>query len=186
MDNITYDTIRALYLFVPAFLANMAPVLAAYFGMLECLNVPIDLNSKWRTMPLFGPHKTFRGFAVGIFFGILTAYTQFFLYQYPLFRDISYLDYTLYSPFVIGFLAGFGALFGDLIKSFFKRRFHIASGKPFFPFDQWDLVIGAYIFLSFYIVFPFSYLIILLIITPILHLASNFVGYKLGLKDVWW
>lgn len=186
MDQILFKTMRALYLFSPAFIANMAPVLAAHFKLLPYFDRPIDGNRLLFGLPLFGSHKTYRGFIVGIVAAIFTVYVQNILNHYPFFERLSFIDYQHFSLVLLGFLAGFGALFGDLLKSFIKRRLGIDSGRPFFPFDQWDLVVGSYVLLIVYVPIPADYLLILLIITPFLHLAANMIAYQLGLKEVWW
>jgi CDP-2,3-bis-(O-geranylgeranyl)-sn-glycerol synthase len=40
----------------------------------------------------------------------------------------------------------FGAIFGDLIESFIKRRLKIPSGAPFTPRDQTDYIVGMIVF----------------------------------------
>ena len=85
-----------------------------------------------------------------------------------------------------------GALLGDIVKSFFKRRIGFDRGAMLPVADQLDFVAGAW--LLTYIIdpswmttnFTLGVIITVLIITPVLHLATNVVGFKLGKKDVPW
>jgi CDP-2,3-bis-(O-geranylgeranyl)-sn-glycerol synthase len=87
---------------------------------------------------------------------------------------------------LFGFLAGFGAIFGDLLKSFFKRRVGIRSGGAWPVFDQLDFIIGFFAF-TYLIVWPMPEVVItIMLITLILHPLTNIVSYLLGFKKVWW
>ena len=44
-------------------------------------------------------------------------------------------------------LLAVGALLGDLVKSFFKRRFGKERGSKWPVADQYDLVVGAFVLL---------------------------------------
>ena len=79
-----------------------------------------------------------------------------------------------------------GALGGDALKSYFKRKKGIQSGQPWFPFDQIDLILGAIICTLPFYKLPLIETLLILIITPFLHFATNFISYKLKIKDVWW
>ena len=95
-------------------------------------------------------------------------------------------------PLMVIFTLPVGSLAGDLIASFFKRRLNIARGQALPLIDQLDFVFGAWvltiIFDSSWFFDNFVLLIIIatLILTPILHLLFNIVGYKLGVsKEPW-
>ena len=117
MDSLFMLILKSMYLMLPAYFANMAPVIVKKINIFD---YPVDFNKKFGKKPLFGKHKTFRGFIFGIVFAITIAYVQFRLAEADSFWSISILDYEKWL--LIGFLMGFGALSGDLIKSFFKRR----------------------------------------------------------------
>ena len=88
----------------------------------------------------------------------------------------------------------FGALFGDIIESFFKRRIGKNRGENWIPFDQLDFIVGVLIFsfimaffLQFFQVtcnnwfianFTIGHILTLLILTPFFHLFANFVHRK--------
>lgn len=171
--------IQALYFFLPAYCANMAPVVAHKLRL--PFGQPISLK-------YFGEHKTWRGFIVGFLAALVILYIQkLFLIQNSIIAtDISILDYKNISMFLYALAFGLGALIGDLVKSFFKRRLNKKPGTPWIPFDQIDFVVGAIIFLYPLYQIDIKILLILLVITPILHLLTNIFGYQLGLKRAWY
>jgi len=178
--------LRCLYFMLPAYLANMAPVFAQKLGVLKFLARPVDGGKTWKGKPIFGAHKTWRGFVVGILAAIVTAWLQGFFYSWNSFRAISFIDYSTVNLWTLGFLFGFGALFGDLVKSFFKRRINLAPGAPWIPFDQLDFVVGALIFVA-PIYFPsWPAVVVILLVSFILHVLTNNLGYLLKIKNTRW
>jgi len=178
--------LQCLYFMLPAYLANMAPVFALKFGVLKILDKPIDGGHQMAGKPIFGDHKTWRGFVAGVAAAIAIAWLQYFLYAIPVFQKISLLDYSGANIWLLGFLLGFGALFGDLVKSFFKRRVNLAPGAPWIPFDQIDFVLGALIFAA-PVYFPsWPAVIFILLFSPVLHIATNNIGYLLRVKNTRW
>lgn len=166
------------WFFLPAGIANMAPSL---FARLPFLETPIDFNKKLDGKPIFGPHKTYRGFLVGIVFAILTVYLQKWLQ--PHLENYSLVDYGSINILQLGFLLGFGALFGDLIKSFFKRSVDIPSGHSWVPFDQIDWILGAILFSALIVDFKPSEIVAAIILFGLLHPLVNLTGYALKVKN---
>jgi CDP-2,3-bis-(O-geranylgeranyl)-sn-glycerol synthase len=175
--------LTCMYVALPAIVANMLPSLTRNIPF---LNIPIDFNKTWNNKPICGDHKTYRGFFFGVLGAIFITYIQSRLYAYPLFQKISFFDYSTTSFWLIGFLIGFGVLFGDLVKSFFKRRVNVKPGDTFFPWDQLDLVIGALVFISFIKIPSWQMVIFYLIVGPLLHIFFNHLGFWLGLQKVKW
>ncbi|MBD3312851.1 CDP-archaeol synthase [Candidatus Woesearchaeota archaeon] len=178
---------QALYFMLPAYAANMAPVL--FKSTFKPLAKPIAPKIKLRGKSLFGAHKTFRGLLVAGIAGILVFLLQEWLYNLPLFQSISLFDYdSMFQAYSVlpGFLLGFGAIFGDLIESAVKRQLDIKPGAKFMPWDQIDFVIGSLIFLAVLYVPSWQVVLIILVLTPALHIAANHLGYYLKLKKVKW
>lgn len=171
------DFIKIIWFFLPAGVANMSPVI---FKFVNFLNYPVDFNKQIKNKPIFGPHKTYRGIFFGVIASILFVFIQGLIY--PGTKAISLIDYSSANFIFLGFLLGFGALFGDLIKSFFKRQFNIDSGKPWVPFDQIDWILGAVVFTGFYVKLSLSQIIFAVIIFGVFHPLINLLGYFLKIK----
>ena len=184
MENILYYALKIVYLLLPGIFANMAPVLVK--NVFKSLAIPVDCNKTFRGKRVLGDHKTVRGFLFGILFSIIIAWIQTILYDFSFFRTISILPYSSSNFALLGFLMGFGALFGDSVKSFFKRRLNVEPGKPFFPWDQLDAPLGGIIFVSFVYQLSFSLIIGVIVVSLILHLLIRTIGYYTGLNKERW
>jgi CDP-2,3-bis-(O-geranylgeranyl)-sn-glycerol synthase len=174
--------LKTFYFMLPAYFANMAPV--AVKDYFKPLAVPLDFNKKFKGKRILGSHKTLRGLLAGIVVGIIIAFIQFQLLKIPFFAGISLLDYNKWVS--IGVLMGAGALIGDMIKSFFKRRVNIKPGGRWIPFDQLDYVIGALVFISVVYIPSLSVIITALILSFLLHIIANHLAYYLGIRKVKW
>ena len=173
-----------MYLLLPALIANLAPPL---FKKVPFLAYPVDFGLKWKGKPILGPHKTFRGFFFGILVAILVCYVQKVLFSgCDWCRSLSILDYSGMNFLLFGFLMGFGALFGDIVESFLKRRRGIKSGRPWIPWDQLDFVIGSLLFLSIVFIPSWQTILFLIIVVPILHIITNHIGFYLGINKSKW
>lgn len=169
---------QALWFILPAGIANICASLSRYVPI---LNYPVDFGKSWRGKRIFGDHKTWRGIILGILFGLLTFWLQQYLYQFDFFENLSLTDYSQ-QTWVFGFLLSSGAVWGDVARSFFKRRVNIAPGKSWFPFDQIDYTIGALVAISF-VYFPGWGLSLLIIgFGLLLHILFNLIGYVLKLQ----
>ncbi len=168
--------INGLWLIIPAYCANLFPVLMKG-------KIPIDFKKKFVDgHRLLGDGKTLEGFFSGIIFGslmgILQIYLQPFMGQFYVFQfQHSLLTVILLSS---------GAIVGDLIGSFVKRRFGLERGAPTPILDQLDFLIFSLAVVSIIISIEFSWVIFLLIITPLLHYSSNLFAFMLKLKDKPW
>jgi len=163
---------------LPAYIANATPVFFSRVKMGRILDAPVDLGRMADGKRIFGNHKTVKGFLFGTLFGVLTSVAQFYLFNWN--------EYSFYSAVLIGFLLGFGALVGDSVKSFFKRRRNIKAGKSWPIFDQIDYALGALVFVSIAVELSWEAVIVILIASPLLSFISNIAGYFLKLKKVWW
>jgi CDP-2,3-bis-(O-geranylgeranyl)-sn-glycerol synthase len=168
--------IEELYFALPIYIGNMMPVFAR---KIPFLNYPI--NKK-----LFGSHKTVRGYISAIIAAIIIFYIQLYLYDISFFRKISLINYNQENIFLLGFLSGFGAITGDLIKSFFKRKKGIKPGHKWVPFDQLDFMAGALILLYPFVKLTLTSMSILILLTPFLHVLTNHIGYFLKIRETKW
>jgi CDP-2,3-bis-(O-geranylgeranyl)-sn-glycerol synthase len=178
------DILFVIWFFLPAGLANMAPIFAAKLPALRRLNFPLDCYFTFRGKRIFGSHKTVRGFISGVIVGILTVYLQVFLYTtVPLLKTFISVNYNTINPMLLGLLASSGALAGDAVRSFFKRQMDIAPGKSWFPFDQIDYVIGGIVLTACYIRLTILQYLLLFVIWFFIHPLATLVGYWLKLKN---
>jgi CDP-2,3-bis-(O-geranylgeranyl)-sn-glycerol synthase len=180
LDFIYIPLISAFWVMLPAYLPN--PVAALCGG-----GLPVDLGRNYSDgKRIFGDGKTYRGLAIGILAGILIGLLQ--IWSAGQF-GLAYLPrQTLLSITLLST----GALLGDLVKSFFKRRYGKERGANWPVADQYDLVAGAFVLLVLFdwpwlvAIMTIPILIVILILTPILHRAMNILGYLVKVKEVPW
>lgn len=176
MNPIIETVIVAIWLMLPAYVTNAS---AAFFGG----KTPIDGGIFWGKNRLLGEGKTYEGFLKGFSCGFLFGiFQQLFLNSFGLF------------PFflVTLFCLSAGAMLGDIVASFIKRRLGLKRGAPLPLVDQLDFVGGAWLLLFLFArdwfieAFSLDVIIAVIIITPLLHLLTNYVGFKIGKKKVPW
>lgn len=176
-----FFALQALFFAIPIMVANMAPVLAK---VVPFLNRPIDGGRLYKGQPILGSHKTWRGLIAACLGGMAAIYAQAaYVQAYP-HSALPLIDYRQPGIYLVGFLMGFGAIVGDAVKSFLKRRVGKPSGAAWPPFDQIDFVIGGLLFVWPLARIPLSAVFLLLILIPIGHLLTNRIAFALGLKEV--
>src|SRR5512143_294758 len=176
------DMPAVLYFFVPAYIANMSPVLVQRW--FSALAVPIDGGRTFRGQRVLGDHKTWRGLLAGIAVGPLVLGLQVLAYRAGYLRDVALIDYADCSLW-LGALMGAGAGVGDAVKSFFKRQIGIRPGASWIGFDQLDFFAGAYAFASpLYVAPPLT----TLACTPVVFVGSiavTAIAAWLNMKESW-
>lgn len=173
------DYVQLLLFILPAYVANGVPVL--FSG-----RTPIDLGQthddghRW-----FGPGKTFRGFVAGTVVGTLCG--VLLSWYWP--DALPFLKFEEKAG--LSFLLAFGAMSGDLIGSFLKRRMKVPSGGKIRFLDQIPFVLVALVLAV--LAFPalavqvgwwgFAFLVVF---TFVIHKTVNYAAFRLGLKRVPW
>jgi len=156
MDQIVALVRDALWLVLPAYFANAAPVI---FGG----GPPLDGGRTWKDgRPIFGKHKTVRGFISGVLLGTVVGAAQ--------------------KRTLAGFLMGLGSMLGDAAGSFIKRRLDLRPGDQAPGLDQLGFILVALV-----IVYPLErpttdVLLTAVLVTPFAHVVANAVAVLLGLK----
>ncbi len=178
--------ISSFYFFLPAYLNNMTPPLVKKVGILKFLGKPIDGNKQFWGKPILGSHKTWRGVVSGFTVGMLTLFVQVWLYRFDSIQRIALFDYQKINILFFGTLLCGGAIFGDLLFAFFKRRLKLKPGTKFLPFDQINYVVGAAIFLTPFYKVDSVVWFTLLIFSFFLHIIINRIGYHLNLHKAKW
>ena len=100
----------------------------------------------------------------------------------PVLKNFALIDYADF-PVWFGFLQGAGAILGDLVKSYYKRKSGIKPGEPWLFWDQIDFVIGGIVLGFLWYVPPAGSVAVLLAASPILHALVNYIGYLLKIKE---
>jgi len=180
-DAFAVFLLKCFYLMLPAYFANMAPVMIRKINL---FSYPVDFNKRLGNKPVFGKNKTFRGLVFGIAFAVVVAYIQHSFYDANFFRGVSFFDYKNWLLF--GFLMGSGALIGDLVKSFFKRRLGIKPGERFIPFDQTDFVIGSLLLIMPVFSLTLGIFAASLLLSFVLHIITNHLAFYLKVRNEKW
>ena len=172
----------AMWVMFPAYIPNNVAVLAGG-------GRPIDAGRSWGDRRILGDGKTWRGTIVGIIAGIGVALVL--NVANPVVSDSLGVAFPSFSwGIIIGF--PLGALLGDMAASFLKRRTGRERGAAFPGVDQYDFLVMALLVGSLtdwqwmQEVFTWQLLLIVLVLTPVLHVGTNIVAYRLGLKNEPW
>lgn len=179
-----YDLLTAWWFFLPAGIANMAPMFISRAPWFRDMNAPIDGGRSWRGKRLLGDNKTWRGLLAGGASGVVVYALQVWLVA-AVSELAAYMQTWMYVPALIvplGLLLGFGALVGDAVESFFKRQKGIPSGMAWTPFDQIDFIIGAAIFALPFVLFNWTVYVWAVTLWCVIHFATTFIGWKIGMK----
>lgn len=173
---------------IPAYLANGS---ALVFGG----GTPMDFGKNaWDNRRLIGDGVTWRGMIGAGLFGMLIGGLLGYLstlgfctsYFNLLAGNLTFTANPILQGLIIGFLLGFGALIGDAIGSFIKRRLNFERGKAVPLLDQLDFVVVSLIFASFVVDISLEMLLCILILSVFFHLGANILAYAIHLKDVWY
>jgi CDP-2,3-bis-(O-geranylgeranyl)-sn-glycerol synthase len=167
------EVFKAVFFALPTFLANATPLI---FGG----GLPMDFRKNWFDKKrILGDNKTIRGFAAGFIGGFLLGIFTMWLLNVQ-------IEAGLDIPLTNGFLQGLGAVTGDVVGSFIKRRLKIPSGGSLIIMDQIGFLVFGLAFARIDTVFPPHYWLIVIPLGVVVHFAANAVGYTMGWKDVWW
>ncbi len=177
----------AFWFLLPAYVAN--PMAVVFGG-----GTPMDFGRSLRDgRRILGDGKTWRGLAGGIASGFLLGLVLTLLGSLADPR-LSFGDW----PWVLGVivLLSLGALLGDILGAFVKRRLGLPRGAKAPGLDQYDFLLGAFLLLLLFA--PGWWLarywtgeavwglLFVIVITPVLHRAVNIVGYRMGKKHEPW
>lgn len=169
LANAALHVVRLLYFMAPAYATNMAPPFVRYW---KGWNRP--LSRRW-----LGQHKTVIGVGLGVLAAVAVTFVQS---RIPWSGGlVSYHDWA-----GLGLRFGVGAMAGDALKSFAKRRRGIAPGAPWIPWDQLDFALGALMLVWGRAPLAWVDVATILVATVAGHILVNHIGYWLGIRDVKW
>lgn len=178
------DAFTSIWFFLPAGAATAAAIFAARLPGLRQFSQPLDFGRTLQGRPVLGSHKTWRGLAAGVVLAAFVVWLErLSVHNTPALRDL--IDPEALQPplLVLGPLLGIGALGGDAVKSFFKRRRGTPPGHSWVPFDQIDYIVGAGLVSVPVVRLPLAVYLWALVLWTIIHFVSSYIGYLVGLKD---
>ena len=184
IQMILVTCVLTLYFILPAYFSNGA-------GLVFGGGMPVDFGKSDKNgVRWIGDGVTWKGLIGGTLIGIITGIIQGLVAPYILSNFGQFITTPIITNvskgILIGFLLGFGALLGDALGSFLKRRIGIGRGQPAPILDQLDFLIVALILVSFVVKLDWLFIILAIVLTLIIHLLANTIAYLLGLKDVWY
>ncbi len=205
--------ILVLWLYLPGYLANTGAMLGGKW-IPELTGIPIKSIDGGRTMSdgnrILGDGKTWNGlFGAVVVAGFLGMFTHWIGSSRDVYDGSVFLDPLAWSnsgdwfwiggewgtAFFVGAMLGLGCMVGDCLGSFIKRRRGmkregtVSSSAPLLdtlPFAICTFLLGLLLFSDALVgdsvlIKPMLWVLIL---TPVIHRATNIFGYKLGLKEV--
>jgi hypothetical protein len=151
----------------------------------------IDQGHTFRSKPIFGENKTWRGFvfmipATGMSFLLLHATMQMALAE-----KLQLWPLTISEYFLLGCWTGLGFMAIELPNSFAKRQLNIVPGGPArshrvrntcFILDQIDSIAGGLLAVWIFVPVPLISALSLLLLGGVAHYVFNAVLMHLGLR----
>lgn len=127
---------------------------------------------------LLGDGKTVEGLVSGVSAGLAAAFLLYTLLP------------RVYRGFLEGGLMPIGAMAGDILGSFLKRRLGLERGGSAPVLDQLGFLLMA-LLLAWLPYGPPGWadpltLLLLLLVTALLHISTNALAYLAGLKEKWY
>jgi len=185
------SALAVLWVLLPAYVANAIATVPRGRG------APMDFGRVWPRdgRRILGPSKTWSGFLfagfVALPVGLLEAWL--ILLAPPNLQLVPRLAPSVLAAVPVVAILTFGAMTGDALGSFLKRRLDRPSGARTIFLDQLPFVlvpiaIGAVVYPGLFVGTFASWeaVLWLLVYTLGLHAAFNYVGYWVGLKKVPW
>ncbi|MCC6017666.1 MAG: CDP-2,3-bis-(O-geranylgeranyl)-sn-glycerol synthase [Candidatus Verstraetearchaeota archaeon] len=159
------EVAACIWKILPAYIANASPLVITRNRKCH----PLDFNKKFiDKRPILGSGKTIEGFIAGIIMGGIVGALQ-----------------TPNNP-IRAFTLSLGAMLGDSIGSFIKRRFNIERGKPAPLLDQLMFILVAMLLSYKFETYTLQDIVVIIAITIPLHVVTNKIAYILGIKKVPW
>ena len=185
------SALAVLWLLLPAYAANALATLPRGVGP------KMDGGRLWRSdgRPVLGPSKSWSGFLFGGFVAMPICLLEAWLILLapPNLQLVPKLAPSVAAAIPLAAILTFGAMTGDALGSFVKRRLGRPSGARTVLLDQLPFVlvpiaVGLAVYPALFLdVFANVWGILwLLVYTLLLHTVFNWIGFQVGLKKVPW
>ncbi len=191
LEPIVASALAVLWVLLPAYIAN------AFATIPRGVGPPMDFGRVWSRdgRRVLGPSKTWSGFLFAGFaampFGLFEAWL--ILLAPPSWKLVPEFAPSLLAAVPVVALLTFGAMGGDALGSFLKRRLGRESGSRTIFLDQLPFVLvpialGLALYPGLFLATFASWeaVLWLVVYTLGLHAGFNWIGFKLGLKKVPW
>lgn len=177
--NLFFALLKGLWIILPAYAANAS----APFANGE---KRMDFGKKLGGKGIFGAGKTWEGFFLAVLVGTVVGGLEILSWSYL--NQVTLIEGFSLSRLSIEivFSVSAGAMLGDLVASFFKRRAGLERGAKAPLLDQLDFLAGGFLATGFFLDLELATVLTVVVITPALHFLSNLIGHKLGAKEVPW
>lgn len=143
--------------------ANGVPLFAKrFFG--EATNRALDGGARWHGKPVFGPSKTIRGIA--------TAFVA-----------TPVVALLLGLPALIGLIVALGAMAGDLISSFVKRRLGMPSSSQAPGLDQIPESLLPALLVTLVLPITALDIIVTVLVFMIFEVVLSRILFQIGFRD---
>ncbi len=179
MTDILQIILAAFWFIAPAYATNAFPPLLRG-------KKPLDIGKSWKGKRIFGDSKTIEGTFGGIFFGVAFGLFQLFLQSRPEGPGVMEAFGIVPLNLALILVLSIGAMSGDLIGSFIKRRINVAPGASLLIVDQLDFLAVAFLAAGLFYLPYLESIVFLLIATPIIHITFNWIAWKIKVKRQPW
>ncbi len=178
---------QAFTLLLPITFAGLLLIICMRKGWLEKLDVPLDGGLKLGRQPLIGKSKSLRSLIVYL---VVATLVTLFLNLSAQVTDLV-APVFLANPFVLGPAITLSYLLGEIVNSFIKRRFGIAtSGQASSRwgsrvqsiFDNVDGIISSGLLFVFIYQVSAEILTTAFILSVLIHLSTDLLMRRLQLK----
>ncbi len=160
-------------------------------GWLSFLARPMDAGRSFRSRPLFGRSKTFRGpITVAAGSALVWVLQQGPLHRVDALASLELVDFAQLPGWWFGALLGAAAELSELPNSFVKRQLRIEPGgtasgplaAAFYVWDQIDVLLGFWLVLALVVPVTPLRVAISVVIVGALHPLLTVAAYLAGIR----
>ena len=175
-----WNLIESVWIILPAYAANG-------FAPLARGKRRVDFGRKFIDgRPLLGRGKTWEGLVLSLFAATVVGTIEQLAFPYLPFDQSPILLTIAPMSAYLGFVLGLGAMLGDMAGSFLKRRLKLPPGSPAPILDQDDFIVGALGLAALVTFVKLEWFLLLMTITPVIHVTANYIAFRLRVKNTRW